>query len=84
MLMGCTIKSLSDVKVTDSKLYGKKFNHVKGWCGPRQVQSPVGFDSLDDPESWFLKPRVQPEELKTLNKQTNKIIINSKSIIMKK
>jgi hypothetical protein len=55
----CVVKPLRDVKVTSSKPAGtKKSNHVKGWCGSGQVRSSGDFDSLDAPESRFLKPQV--------------------------
>jgi len=81
-VMGCIVKSLSDVKVTISKLSGKKSNHVKGWCGPGQgwygpsrVQSPGDFDGLVALGWWFIKlhvkPDVIPNEFRPLeNKQT--------------
>lgn len=58
MLMGCTNKSLGDVKVISSKLCGQKCSHVKGWCG--WVQSQGDFDGLDAHGSHFLKPWVKP------------------------
>jgi len=83
--MGCTVKSLHDVKVTGSKLCGKKSIHVKGWCGLGQVRSSGDFDGLDAPGSRFLKPQVKPDvmfdELRPLDEQKNlKLILEMKKI----
>lgn len=72
--MGCTIKVLYDVKVTNSKLYGQNSSEIKGWCGLGRVQSLGDFDGLDAPRSQFLKPEIKHAVilgLTQLSKQNN-------------